>query len=94
MFIETLIRILVETIYNVMTGDSIKTKIIVKVKNWCYSNDFLDFLKNKKTGKNSYPQFWWQFFMMAIRMVKNLRINEISGVLLIWKQNLFLIAQS
>lgn len=45
-----------------MTGDSIKTKIIVKIKNWCYSNDFLDFLKNKKTGKNSYPQFWWQFF--------------------------------
>lgn len=51
LFIETLIRILVETIYNVMTGDSIKTKIIVKIKNWCYSNDFVDFLKTKKKKK-------------------------------------------
>lgn len=77
-----------------MTGDSIKTKIIVKIKNWCYSNDFLDFLKNKKQVKIVIHSSGGSFFMMAIRMVKNLRINEISGVLLIWKQNLFLIAQS
>lgn len=79
-----------------MTGDSIKTKITVKIKNWCYSNDFVDFLKTKKkkADENSYPQFWWLFFMTVIRMLKNVRINEISGVLLIWKQNLFLIAQS